>query len=97
MLSGNVNGNRRVLIFVGVMVASLAALLLVPPITQNQNYHDFADQRTILGIRIFGMSYPICRSLRSASRVMAMPSRPCDRGALPWNHDDRLRLGLLSR
>lgn len=53
MLSGNVNGNRRVLIFVGVMVASLAALLLVPPIAQNQNYHDFADQRTILGIPHF--------------------------------------------
>ena len=53
MLSGNVNGNRRVLVFVGVMVASLAALLLVPPITQNQNYHDFADQRTILGIPHF--------------------------------------------
>ncbi len=53
MLSGNVNGNRRVLVFVGVMVASLAALLLVPPIAQNQNYHDFADQRTILGIPHF--------------------------------------------
>jgi len=53
MLSGNVNGNRRVLVFAGVMVASLAALLLVPPITQNQNYHDFADQRTIFGIPHF--------------------------------------------
>ena len=34
-------------------VLSLSALLLVPPITQDQNYHDFADQRTLLGIPNF--------------------------------------------
>ena len=35
------------------MAASLVGLLLLPPITQDQNYHDFADQRTILGIPHF--------------------------------------------
>lgn len=44
---------RRVLIFLALMVASLAGLLLLPQINQNQTYHDFADQRTILGIPHF--------------------------------------------
>ena len=35
------------------MIASLFGLLLLPPIPQNQNYHDFADQRTLLGIPHF--------------------------------------------
>ena len=44
---------RRVLVFLVLMAASLVGLLLLPPITQDQNYHDFADQRTILGIPHF--------------------------------------------
>jgi hypothetical protein len=36
-----------------LMAASLVGLLLLPPITQDQNYHEFADQRTILGIPHF--------------------------------------------
>ncbi|MFZ1210287.1 MAG: hypothetical protein WAN94_19435, partial [Pseudolabrys sp.] len=47
------SSNNRVLVFVSVMVVSIVGLLLLPPITQNQNYHDFADQRTILGIPHF--------------------------------------------
>ncbi len=35
------------------MVASLAGLFLLPPIAQNQNYHAFADQRTLFGIPNF--------------------------------------------
>ena len=35
------------------MLASLLGLLLLPPIVQNQNYHDFADQRTLFGIPNF--------------------------------------------
>ena len=35
------------------MAGSLASLLLLPPVTQSQDYHDFADQRTILGIPYF--------------------------------------------
>ena len=45
--------SRRVLTFLVLMVASLVGLLLLPPISQDQNYHDFADQRTILGIPHF--------------------------------------------
>src|SRR5262245_57499094 len=44
---------RRVLAFLVLMAASLVGLLLLPPISQDQNYHDFADQRTILGIPHF--------------------------------------------
>jgi hypothetical protein len=32
---------------------SVTALLLVPPISQDQDYHQFADQRTLLGIPNF--------------------------------------------
>jgi Ceramidase len=36
-----------------LMVMSLAVLLLLPPIPQDQSYHQFADQRTLLGIPNF--------------------------------------------
>jgi hypothetical protein len=45
--------NRRVVIFVGLMAASLLALLVLPPIPQDQGYHQFADQRTLLGVPNF--------------------------------------------
>ena len=32
---------------------SLPGLLLLPPIAQDQSYHQFADQRTLLGIPNF--------------------------------------------
>ena len=38
------------LLLIGVTAASLIGLLLLPPISQDQSYHDFADQRTLLGI-----------------------------------------------
>jgi hypothetical protein len=41
--------DRAVLIFFGLMAVSLAGLLLLPPIPQDQNYHHFADQRTLFG------------------------------------------------
>jgi len=41
------------LIFLAAMVASLAALMLLPPIPQPQSYHQFADQNTLLGIPNF--------------------------------------------
>lgn len=44
---------RRVLAFLVLMAASLVSLLLLPPIHQDQNYHDFADQRVTLGIPYF--------------------------------------------
>ncbi len=49
----SVTQNRPLLIFLGLMAASLAALWLLPPIPQDQAYHQFADQRTLLGIPNF--------------------------------------------
>lgn len=45
--------NRPVLFLVGVMTVSLAALLLFPPILQDQAYHQFADQRKLFGVPNF--------------------------------------------
>ena len=53
MILENPRNGRRVLAFLALMAASLVGLLLLPPISQDQNYHDFADQRTILGIPHF--------------------------------------------
>lgn len=44
---------RPLLILLGLMVVSLAGLLLLPPIPQDQSYHHFADQRTLLGVPNF--------------------------------------------
>src|SRR5437016_4550509 len=41
---------RPLLVFLGLMVASLAALLLLPPISQDQTYHQFVDVRALFGI-----------------------------------------------
>jgi hypothetical protein len=38
---------------VGLAVVSLIALMFVPPIPQPQSYHQFADQRTLLGVPHF--------------------------------------------
>ncbi len=43
------NRHRPILVLLGLMISSLAALLLLPVIPQDQSYHDFADQRTLLG------------------------------------------------
>jgi hypothetical protein len=48
-----INPNLPILVFFGLMVTSLGGLLLLPPITQDQSYHQFADQRMILGIPNF--------------------------------------------
>src|SRR4026209_552157 len=53
MMLENPKNGRRVLAFIAILAASLVGLLLLPPISQDQNYHDFADQRTILGIQQF--------------------------------------------
>jgi hypothetical protein len=50
---GNAKQKRPALIFLGLMAASLAGLLLLPPIPQDQGYHHFADQRTLLGVPNF--------------------------------------------
>jgi hypothetical protein len=45
--------SRSLVLFLGLMIASLAALLLLPPIHQDQGYHRFADERTLLGVPHF--------------------------------------------
>ena len=47
------NRHRSLYVLLGVMIASLAGLLLVAPIPQDQTYHLFADQRTLLRIPHF--------------------------------------------
>jgi hypothetical protein len=53
MQFASVRPNRAMLIFVSLMAASLAVLLLLPPISQDQSYHRFADQRTFFGVPNF--------------------------------------------
>jgi hypothetical protein len=53
MMLGDAKQKRPALIFFGLMAASLAGLLLLPPIPQDQSYHHFADQRTLLGVPNF--------------------------------------------
>ena len=53
MTLGSAKRNRHVVIFVGLMAASLLALLLLPPIPQDQGYHQFADKRTLIGVPNF--------------------------------------------
>lgn len=53
MMLESPKNSRRTLAFLALTAASLVGLLLLPPIHQDQNYHDFADQRTILGIPHF--------------------------------------------
>jgi hypothetical protein len=45
--------SRPLVLLLGLMAASLAALLLLPPIHQDQGYHRFADERTLLGVPHF--------------------------------------------
>ena len=44
---------RPVPILYGLMIASLVALLPLPPLLQDQAYHQFADQRELFGIPNF--------------------------------------------
>lgn len=50
MMLGMAKRNGPLLIFLGLMGASLAALLLFPPFLQDQGYHRFADARALFGI-----------------------------------------------
>jgi Ceramidase len=49
----NAQRDRRIWIVLGLMVASLGGLFLVPPIPQDPAYHEFADQRALLGMPNF--------------------------------------------
>jgi hypothetical protein len=51
--SASAKQNRALFVILGLMAASLVALLLLPPIPQDQGYHEFADVRVILGVPNF--------------------------------------------
>ena len=53
MFFAGIRKNLPIIVFSALMAASLAALLLVPAIRQDQTYHQFADQRIIFGIPNF--------------------------------------------
>src|SRR4030095_3209977 len=53
MMLASANNSARVIALLILMLATLAGLLLLPPITQSQGYHDFADQPTIFDIPHF--------------------------------------------
>jgi Ceramidase len=53
MTIGSIVRDRPVPILYGLMIVSLAALLPLPPVLQDQGYHQFADQRELFGIPNF--------------------------------------------
>jgi hypothetical protein len=53
MMLGSAKNSGPVVVFLVVMIASLVGLLLLPPIAQDQTYHEFADQRTVFGVPNF--------------------------------------------
>ena len=53
MVRDSTKPNLPILVFVVLMLISLGGLLLLPPIPQDKSYHQFADQRTVLGIPNF--------------------------------------------
>jgi Ceramidase len=53
MTISSVVRERPVPVLYGLMIVSLAALLPLPPLLQDQSYHHFADQRELFGIPNF--------------------------------------------
>src|SRR6516164_7130619 len=53
MTIGDLVRSRPIPVLYGLMFVSLIALLPLPPLLQNQDYHQFADQRELFGIPNF--------------------------------------------
>src|SRR5277367_3578641 len=53
MTIGSIVRTRPIPVLYGLMIASLVALLPLPPVLQDQGYHQFADQRELFGIPNF--------------------------------------------
>src|SRR4029077_7804963 len=86
-----------VVIFLGLAAASLAALLLLPPILQDQSYHRFADERTLFGIPNFWNVVSNVPFIAVGSCwFAAVLSQSRDPRAIPRDILDRIRLLLLS-
>ena len=65
MTIGSLVRSRPIPVLYGLMFVSLIALLPLPPLLQNQDYHQFADQRELFGIPNFWNVSRICPSSRS--------------------------------
>jgi hypothetical protein len=52
-MTPRVKRNPAVFVLFGLMAVSLGGLLILPPIPQDQSYHQFADQRLIFGLPNF--------------------------------------------
>jgi hypothetical protein len=53
MAISNIVQDRPVPFLYGLMIITLVALLPLPPLLQDQNYHQFADQRELFGVPNF--------------------------------------------
>ena len=53
MAISNMVQDRPVPFLYGLMIITLVALLPLPPLLQDQNYHQFADQRELFGVPNF--------------------------------------------
>lgn len=53
MVIGSFVRNRPIPVLYGLMIVTLLALLPLPPLLQDQNYHQFADQRELFGVPNF--------------------------------------------
>ena len=53
MAIGNIVRDRPIPVLYGLMVVTLVALLPLPPLLQDQSYHQFADQRELFGVPNF--------------------------------------------
>ena len=53
MATGNIVRDRPIPVLYGLMVVTLVALLPLPPLLQDQSYHQFADQRELFGVPNF--------------------------------------------
>jgi hypothetical protein len=52
-MTPRVKQNPAVIVLFGLMAVSLGGLVILPPIPQDQSYHQFADQRLIFGLPNF--------------------------------------------
>jgi len=53
MAIGNMVRDRPIPVLYGLMIVTLVALLPLPPLLQDQSYHQFADQRELFGVPNF--------------------------------------------
>jgi hypothetical protein len=79
MILGSATRNLPMFVLFGLMAVSLAGLLLLPALPQDQSYHLFADCRAIAGIPNFWnvvSIFPSSQSVPPACGDFMMIRRP---------------------